>query len=48
MTVWDVLTWVTVAILGPGVLVIGVAVGRDLRRLLDVAATRRPPGPPAP
>jgi hypothetical protein len=46
MTVWDVLTWVTVAVLGPGVLVIGVAVARDLRRLLDAPATRRPPREP--
>ena len=34
MTVWDVLTWLTVAVLGPGVAVICVAVARDVRRLL--------------
>jgi hypothetical protein len=32
------LTWVAIAVLGPGVLVIGVAVARDLRRLLADAA----------
>ncbi|MGH7313360.1 MAG: hypothetical protein ACREJV_09310 [Candidatus Rokuibacteriota bacterium] len=47
MTVWDALTWVTIAILGPGVLVICAAVARDLRRLLGRTA---PPasGDPAP
>ncbi|MGH7316823.1 MAG: hypothetical protein ACREJS_11240 [Candidatus Rokuibacteriota bacterium] len=57
MTVWDALTWVTVAILGPGVLILCVAVARDLRRLLGGAAPpasaesagqgagRRRPGP---
>ena len=39
MTVWDALTWLTVAVLGPGVLVVCVAVARDLRRLLGGAAT---------
>lgn len=34
MTVWDALTWLTVAVLGPGVLAICVAVARDVRRLL--------------
>ena len=34
MTIWDVLTWVTIAVLGPGVLVVCVAVARDARRLL--------------
>lgn len=43
MTVWDALTWVTVAVLGPGVLVICAAVARDLRRLLGGATS-----PPAP
>ena len=39
MTVWDALTWLTVAILGPGVLIVCVAVARDLRRLLGGAKT---------
>jgi hypothetical protein len=43
VTVWDVATWVAIAILGPGVLVICVAVARDVRRLLGGAA---PPVPP--
>jgi hypothetical protein len=34
MTVWDALTWVTIAVLGPGVLAICLAVARDVRRLL--------------
>jgi hypothetical protein len=34
MTIWDVLTWASIGVLGPGVLVICVAVARDLRRLL--------------
>ena len=34
MTVWDVLTWLTLVILGPGVLVVCAAVARDVRRLL--------------
>ena len=46
MTIWDAVTWLAVAVLGPGVLVICVAVARDLRRLLGGAAPP-PPGPPA-
>jgi hypothetical protein len=42
MTVWDALTWVAVAVLGPGVLVVCVAVARDLWRLLRGAPP--PPG----
>jgi hypothetical protein len=34
VSVWDALTWVTVLVLGPGVLLIGLAVVRDVRRLL--------------
>jgi hypothetical protein len=45
MTVWDALTWVAIAVLGPGVLVICVAVARDLGRLLDGTA---PPSPSDP
>ncbi|MGH7365030.1 MAG: hypothetical protein ACREKQ_00025 [Candidatus Rokuibacteriota bacterium] len=45
MTVWDALTWVTVAVLGPGVLVICFGVARDLRRLLGPAAPEATPGP---
>ncbi|HUP37211.1 MAG TPA: hypothetical protein VNC82_17395 [Candidatus Limnocylindria bacterium] len=41
MTVWDAMTWASIAGLGPGVLVICVAVARDLRRLLGG------PAPPA-
>jgi len=37
MTGWDALTWVSIAVLGPGVLVICVQVARDLRRLLGGA-----------
>ena len=37
MTVWDALTWATVMMLGPGVIVICIAVARDLRRLLGDA-----------
>ena len=37
MTVWDALTWVSIAVLGPGVLVICVRVARDLRHLLGGA-----------
>ena len=43
MSVWDALTWVTVLVLGPGVLIIGLAVARDVRRLLRPAA-RSPDG----
>jgi len=43
MIVWDALTWLTVAVLGPGVLIVCVAVARDLRRLLGGAAP--PPSP---
>jgi hypothetical protein len=43
VSVWDALTWVTVLVLGPGVLIIGLAVARDVRRLLRRAA-RRPDG----
>lgn len=47
MSVWDALTWLTVAVLGPGVLIVCVAVARDLRRLLGGAKTPLPgdPGP---
>jgi hypothetical protein len=34
VSVWDALTWVTVLVLGPGVLLIGLAVVRDVRRPL--------------
>lgn len=43
MSVWDALTWVTVLVLGPGVLLIGLAVVRDVRRLLR-RARRSPDG----
>ncbi|MGH7396213.1 MAG: hypothetical protein ACRELW_01620 [Candidatus Rokuibacteriota bacterium] len=45
MTVWDALTWATIAVLGPGVLVICVAVARDLRRLLGAGARPASPDP---
>jgi hypothetical protein len=45
VTIWDVATWLAVAVLGPGVLVICVAVARDLRRLLGGAV---PPAPETP
>ncbi len=32
MTAWDVLTWVAIAILGPGALIVFVAFLRDLLR----------------
>jgi hypothetical protein len=50
MTVWDALTWVTVVVLGPGVLVLFAAVARDVRRLLGQAtpAAARDPAPEAP
>lgn len=38
MTVWDVLTWGAIAVLGPGVIVICIAVARDLRHLLGAAS----------
>jgi hypothetical protein len=34
MTVWDVLTWVTIVVLGPGVVIVCVAVAHDVWRLL--------------
>jgi len=43
VSVWDALTWVTVLVLGPGVLLIGLAVVRDVRRLLR-RAPRSPDG----
>jgi hypothetical protein len=33
-TVWDVLTWAALAVLGPGVVVLCLAVARDVHRLL--------------
>jgi hypothetical protein len=45
VTIWDVASWLSVVVLGPGVLVIGVAVARDLRRLLGGAT---PPDPRTP
>jgi uncharacterized protein (DUF983 family) len=42
MTVWDVVTWVTVAVLGPGVLVLCVAVARDVRQLLGTRSESPP------
>ncbi|MEX2221035.1 MAG: hypothetical protein WEG40_04480 [Candidatus Rokuibacteriota bacterium] len=45
MTVWDALTWATIVLLGPGVLVICVAVARDLRRLLGAAGRPASPDP---
>ena len=49
MSVWDVLTWVTVLVLGPGVLLIALAVARDVRRLLrrPVPASPTEPAPPS-
>ena len=32
MTVWDVMTWLAIAVLGPGALIIFVAFLRDLAR----------------
>jgi hypothetical protein len=43
VTVWDALTWATVVVLGPGVLVVLVAVARDVRRLLGGARGRDRP-----
>jgi hypothetical protein len=43
VSIWDALTWVSVLVLGPGVLLIGLAVVRDVRRLLR-RATRSPDG----
>ena len=48
MTVWDVATWVTVLVLGPGAVIVFVAFLRDLRRLLgalttDGRPTQQPP-----
>lgn len=34
MTAWDVATWVTVLVLGPGAVIVFVAFLCDLRRLL--------------
>ena len=34
MKVWDVVTWAAVFVLGPGVLILCIAVMRDVRRLL--------------
>jgi hypothetical protein len=34
MSVWDAVTWATVLLLGPGVLILCIAVMRDVRRLL--------------
>ena len=49
MSVWDLLTWVTVLVLGPGVLLIALAVARDVRRLLrrPVLASPTEPAPPS-
>jgi len=44
VSVWDALTWVTVLVLGPGVLLIGLAVVRDVRRLLRRAMRSRDGG----
>lgn len=46
MTIWDALTWASVAVLGPGVLIIGVAVARDLRRVLGGMAPPPSDDPP--
>lgn len=32
MTVWDVMTWLSIAVLGPGAVVVFVAFLRDLMR----------------
>ena len=54
MTAWDVATWVAVLVLGPGAVVVFVAVLCDLRRLLgggeagepaQQPPTRRSPSP---
>lgn len=34
MTGWDVLTWTAILVLGPGAVVVFIAVLRDTRRLL--------------
>lgn len=39
MTGWDVVSWIAVAVLGPGALVIFIAFLRDARRLF--ASTRQ-------
>ena len=48
MTAWDVATWVTVLVLGPGAVIVFVAFLRDLRRLLgagfpDGRSAQQPP-----
>jgi hypothetical protein len=48
MTAWDVATWLAIAVLGPGALVVFVAFLRDLLRPAapEAAAEReRAPGP---
>ena len=45
MNPYDVASWIAVAVLGPGALVILVAFLRDLRGLLRRDASRRPPDP---
>jgi hypothetical protein len=42
MTGWDVMTWLAIAVLGPGALIIFVAF---LRELVRPASGERPPGP---
>jgi hypothetical protein len=49
MIVWDLLTWLAIAVLGPGTLIIFVLFLRDLRGLLRGADRREGhPATPAP
>jgi hypothetical protein len=44
MSVWDATTWATVAVLGPGAIIVFLAFVRDVRRLLRDAG-REDDGP---
>ena len=46
MTAWDVATWVAVLVLGPGAVIVFVAVLRDLRGLLGGEAGEPAQQPP--